>query len=274
LALEMNPSAYPPGILSAALGYWSDLASHEGRIAATRSLLAGLWEFACDSTPSRLRQRFGDADYDWEHRVNTTSGAVGWRDRLLGVFHSPYQPTEPALFHEMLDALRQYARLDFADFVFLDLGSGKGRTLLMASDYPFRHIVGVELIPSLQQVAQENLRRYKSESQRCFSLESICADATTFAFPSEQLVIYLFNPFPEAGLRRVIANLKQNLRTHPRAVYVLYHNPLLERVLAENHAFGKTVDKIVFEKILGTHQYSIFSVRATSQRPGLNGPSA
>ncbi len=77
---------------------------YEGSIAATRRLLGVLWEFARDSTPERLRPRFGDADYDWDHRVNTTSGAVGWRDRLLGMFHSAYQPTEPAAFHEMLDA--------------------------------------------------------------------------------------------------------------------------------------------------------------------------
>ncbi len=119
----------------------------KARLAATRQLLAALWEFVRDSTPERLRQRYGDADYDWEHRVNTTSAAVGWRDRLLGVFHSPYQPTESALFHEMLDALSQQSHSDFHDFVFIDLGSGKGRTLLMASDYPFRRIVGVELLP-------------------------------------------------------------------------------------------------------------------------------
>ena len=52
-------------------------------------LLRVLAEFVRDSTPERLRQRYGDADYDWDHRVNTTSAAVGWRDRLLGVFHSP-----------------------------------------------------------------------------------------------------------------------------------------------------------------------------------------
>ena len=101
--------------------------------------------------PRASRQRFGDADYDWDYRVNTTSGAVGWRDRLLGMFHSAYQPTEPVAFHEMLDAVQQapgpgQTTLNFRDFTFIDLGSGKGRTLLMASDYPFRRIVGVELL--------------------------------------------------------------------------------------------------------------------------------
>jgi SAM-dependent methyltransferase len=229
--------------------WWQNIAAREGRIAATRQLAAALWEFALDSTPERRRQRYGDADYDWEHRVNTTSAAVNWQDRLLGLFHSPYQPTEAGLFHEMLDALHRQTHLDFRDFVFVDVGSGKGRTLLMASDYPFRRIVGVELLPALHQAAQENLGRYRSELQKCFTLESICADATEFPLPTEALVLYLFNPLPEAGLRRMIANLEEGLRSHPRKVYVLYHNPLLGHVLEESGALTK---------IGGTHQYAIY----------------
>jgi SAM-dependent methyltransferase len=145
--------------------------------------------------------------------------------------------------------LRQQSHLDFHDFVFLDLGSGKGRTLLMASDYPFRRIVGVELLPALHQAAQENLSKYRSETQKCFALESICVDATEFPLPAGPTVLYLFNPFPEAGLRRVIANLEQSLRTHPRAVYLLYHNPLLGHVLTGS---------VTLKEISGTHQYSIY----------------
>ncbi len=222
-------------------------------MAATRQMLAVLWEFVRDSTPERRRQRYGDADYDWEHRVNTTSAAVSWRDRLLGLFHSPYQPTDAALFHEMLDALRRQSQLDFHDYVFVDLGSGKGRALLMASDYPFRRIVGVELLPGLHQATQENLSKYRSESQKCFALESVCADATEFAFPAEPTLLYLFNPFPEPGLRRVIAHLERSLREHPRTVYVLYHNPLLEHVLGESTAL---------KKVGGTHQYAIYQSKS------------
>jgi predicted RNA methylase len=166
-------------------------------------------------------------DYDWEHRVNTTSGTVEWRARLLGLFHSPYQPTEPSLFREMMANLP----IEFDQFTFVDLGSGKGRTLLMASEYPFRRIVGVELLPALHQIAQENLGKYRSGSQKCFALEAVCGEATDFPLPAEPLVLYLFNPLPESGLKRLRANLDRSLRAHPRVVYVLYHNPLLERVL-------------------------------------------
>ncbi len=152
----------------------------------------------------------------------------------------------------MLEALLEQNHADLRDFVFVDLGSGKGRTLLMASDYPFRRIVGVELLATLHQAAQENLRTYQSASQKCFALECVCTDATEFAFPHEPTVLYLFNPFPEAGLRRVIANLEQSLLVHPRAVYVLYHNPLLGHVLGES---------VALKKVGGTHQYAIYRSR-------------
>jgi len=242
----------PVSMSRSARRWWNNLAGREGRLAATRKLLVALWEFVRDSTPERRRQRYGDADYDWDHRVNTTSAALSWRDRLLGVFHSPYQPTEADLFREMIEALREQTHLDFRDFAFIDLGSGKGRTLLMASDYPFRRIIGVELLPALHQAARENLSKYRSASQKCFALEAICSDATEFSFPAEPIVLYLFNPFPESGLRRAIANLEQSLRDHPRAAYVLYHNPLLEPVLSESATFSK---------IGGTHQYAIYASR-------------
>jgi hypothetical protein len=107
----------------------------------------------------------------------------------------------------------------------------------------------VELLPGLHETAEQNVRKYKSDSQKCFALETICADATEFEFPANPTVLYLFNPFPEAGLKKMIANLEQSLRVHPRSVYVLYHNPLLEHVLSES---------ATLKKVAGTHQYSIY----------------
>ncbi len=132
-------------LVRSAWHWWNDAAARAGPSEATWQLLKILFEFVRDSTPERRRQRYGDAEYDWEYRVDTTSAGVSWRDRLLGFFHSPYQPTESVLFHEMIGAVWARAGFDFREFIFLDLGSGKGRTLLLASDYPCRRSVGVAL---------------------------------------------------------------------------------------------------------------------------------
>jgi SAM-dependent methyltransferase len=231
--------------------WWREGLARDGFKQTARNLANHLWEFLRESTPAQRRQRYGDADYDWDYRVDTTSATVSWRDRLLGEFHSSYQPTEPALFREMMETMSTL-EIDFQDFTFIDVGSGKGRVLLMAADYPFRRVLGVELLPALHRVAQANLRAYKSESQRCFALQTVVSDARVFTFPVEPIVLYLFNPLPEAALIEMMANLECSLEETPRTVYVLYHNPLLEHVLASCSGF---------QKIKGGHQYSIFRTR-------------
>ncbi len=252
MAAEPNPG---PRLAPTIHNWWKESSARDCFFPTLKRFMSTLWEFARESTPSRRRQRYGDVDYDWEFRVDTTSATVGWRDRLLGIFHSPYQPTEPALFHEMLASLVQAsplssAKIDFSRFTFIDIGSGKGRALLMAADYPFRRILGIELLPELHHVAKQNISKYKSDSQQCFAIECLLGDANEWALPPEPTVLYLFNPLPESGLVKMIGDLEQSLRQYPRPMFVLYHNPLLEHVLTRNG---------VFRRIVGTHQYSIFS---------------
>lgn len=231
--------------------WWREQASEHGSCRTASLLIRNLWAFVRDSTPEHRRRRYGDMEYDWEHRVNTTSGTVGGRARLLGLLHSSYQPTDPALFREMMASLP----IEFDQFTFVDLGSGKGRTLLMASEYPFRKIVGVEVIAELHHAAEENIRVYRSPTQRCRQIESVLADARKFELPEEPLVLYLFNPLPERAFSEVLQRLAKSLTGAPRPAWVVYHNPLLEGAL---DASG------FLEKAGGTPQYSVY--RTTGQR--------
>lgn len=240
-----------PSLVATIRDWWKENSARRGFLPTWKRFSSMIWEFARESTPAQRRQRYGDIDYDWDFRVDTTGATVGWRERLLGMFHSPYQPTEPALFREMLANLVQASpAINFREFTFIDLGSGKGRALLMAADYPFRRIMGIELLPQLHRVAKENIAKYKSDSQQCFAIECLLGDARQFDFPPEPTVLYLFNPLPESGLATVISNLEHSLQLHPRPVFVVYHNPLLEALLTRCAAF---------KRIVGTPQYLIFS---------------
>jgi SAM-dependent methyltransferase len=232
--------------------WWNENSREQGSSRTLREFALKLCEFVRESMPDRKRQRYGDVDFDWDHRVDTTAATVGWKDRLAGMFLSPYQPTEPSLFHEMMQSLG----IDFPCFTFIDLGSGKGRTLLMAAEYPFNRVIGVELLPLLHAVAQENISKGKSEAWKCTAVRSVCQDARQFEFPAEPIVLYLFNPLPPAGLREVLQHLEDSLRTHPRPVWVIYHNPLLEPVLAGCPAL---------RKISATHQYCVYANAPASE---------
>ncbi len=225
-----------PSLTRALAEWWGGRVRHHGFAATAKELVCEIWDFLLECTPERRRQRYGDVEYDWEHRVDTTSATVSLRDRLLGVFHSAYQPTEPEPFREMLNQLP----IPFRDFIFIDLGCGKGRTLLMASDYPFRRILGVELLPSLRRIAVQNAAKYSSDRQQCSHIEVVCSDARNFAFPGEPLVLYLFHPFPEPVLQQVLANLERSLDQQPRPAYLIYYNPVLEHVLSGRRNWRRT----------------------------------
>jgi hypothetical protein len=230
---------------SAIRRWWREQRQAASFFAAVRGLIALGFEFLRDSLPDRKRQRYGDVDYDWECRVDTTSANVGWRARLMGVLNSAYQPIEPELFREIMNLLA----IDFSQFTFVDIGSGKGRALLLASEYAFRRVLGIELLPELNLIAQENIGKFSGRNLRCGPIVAVCGEATEFVFPEGPLVILLNNPLPHAGLRKMISNLEGSLREEPRPMLVIYANPLLEQVI---------IDRPVFQKIAGTHQYAVF----------------
>jgi len=110
---------------------------------------------------------------------------------------------------------------DYSHYTFLDMGSGKGRMLFVAAEYPFRKVVGVEFAEDLQEQALDNIKRYKHSRRRCAEIESVLADAAEVGFPEGNLVVYLFNPFGPEVMGRMLANLERSLEGRPRHVIVL-----------------------------------------------------
>jgi SAM-dependent methyltransferase len=239
-------------LLAALAIWWRKESAQASTLTVLHRLLTLGWEFARDSLPERRRQRYGDIDYDWEHRVDTTSATVSWRTRLLGLLNSPYQPVSPEQFREMMAALALHlgAKSDFSQFTFIDIGCGKGRALLLATEYGFRRIIGIELLPELERIAHENVRAFKRRGENT-EIDLICGDATTFNFPAEPLVVFLFNPLPEPALRTFLQNLESSLRQNPRRLWMIYANPDFEK---EKLVAGSPL----LAKLGGTHQYSLF----------------
>jgi SAM-dependent methyltransferase len=234
-----------PTIFSAVKTWWQEQPEAARTGLRLRRLAEIGREFVRDSLPDRKRQRFGDAGYDWDYRVDTTSANVGWRARLIGLLNSSYQPIEAEIFREILTS----ASIDFSPYTFIDIGSGKGRALLLASEFSFRRIIGIELLPQLNQIAEQNIRKFSDDRGCALPIETLCGDATEFEFPREPLVIYFFHPLTEAGFRKTLSNLQSSLEQHPRPVQILYANPIFEMLLASTGEF---------KKVTGTHFYAIY----------------
>jgi SAM-dependent methyltransferase len=157
---------------------------------------------------SALRWRV-DRLFDLLHRVDTTGITrlqaldIAGDNVERGVF---YEPTPERYFSHALAALR----LDCTQFRFVDLGSGKGRVLLMAAKWPFAEVIGVEFSHELHEQAERKIEATRRRRHAgCGPVRSVCADAVDYRPPASDLVVYMFNPFDAVVMAQVLPNLQQ-----------------------------------------------------------------
>jgi SAM-dependent methyltransferase len=167
----------------------------------------------------RAGQRF-----DATHQVTTEAliflGELDPENVGPGIeFATHYEATPVADAERLLDASPLAA--ERASFV--DVGSGMGRVVLLASPRPFRQITGVEISPALHEIARDNWGRFPTTRVRCRDVRFVRADAASFAFPPGDLVVYLYNPFRAEVLEPVLDAL---LGPAERDVVLVYHTPL------------------------------------------------
>ncbi len=111
-------------------------------------------------------------------------------------------------------------------FTFVDLGCGKGRPLLVASEFPFCDIVGVELSLPLARAAQGNADLIAQRFSRRTQVRVVVGDAGRFALPAGNLVLFLYNPFGDEAVSRVAEAVSAAVVQERRTVYVVYYNPV------------------------------------------------
>lgn len=170
--------------------------------------------------------------HPFDSRYGVDTGGLIWGQELRSGEKGEYWATgyygiSPSFFEQALDRLG----LEWPKYTFLDVGCGKGRALMLALRYPFRRIVGVELSPELVRVANNNLGCFQAEWRKDVSATAFAGDATRFDLPGGPLLVYLYHPFAAPVMREFLKHLETSLGREPRAVYVMYVNPELDRLL-------------------------------------------
>jgi SAM-dependent methyltransferase len=138
--------------------------------------------------------------------------------RAHAVFYAGSQPSV------LREGLKQLPQLETCTFV--DLGCGKGRPLLVASEFPFRNIVGVELSPELAKVAERNAAIIAERFPARTPIRIAVGDASDFPIPSGDVVLFLYNPFDVKLIAKVVQRVEAALRTESRSIYIAYYNPV------------------------------------------------
>jgi SAM-dependent methyltransferase len=188
-----------------------------------------------------------DLWFDWKYRTDT----MRWIDRAAldtsseNKLHSTsYQATKARPFLKLLRELRLSK-----DAVFVDIGSGKGRALLLASQFGFRKVVGLEFSGALCEVARENVRIFSRKVPLGSVIEIHEIDATLYQFQAEDNVLFMYNPFKATVLAEVLRNVGLSLEKNPRKLWLIYNTPEHRKVVEESKLF-KTAS---FYEIGGNH---------------------
>lgn len=149
--------------------------------------------------------------FDVVHGIDTCTRIDLWKlnipspDWRAG---SRYQPVSVEAFDDAMAHLP----IDPSQYTFIDLGSGKGRVLILAFERGFRRVIGVEFSAELCTAAKNNL------AATGLTAEVVHQSATEFVFPNEPTVVFLYNPFGPSILTPVLNHLH-------RGTYVVYVNP-------------------------------------------------
>jgi SAM-dependent methyltransferase len=132
-----------------------------------------------------------------------------------------YFPTTIRHFHEFM---RHVSATAFSG-TFVDVGSGLGRVLILAAQYPFTRVVGVEISERLAREATANFDRCRP-NLICQDLEIWMGNGMDFPIPVESTVFYFYNPFHGPILSAVFSAIERSLQEHPREIWVVFNNPV------------------------------------------------
>jgi SAM-dependent methyltransferase len=103
----------------------------------------------------------------------------------------------------------------------VDLGCGKGKVLLVAAQSGFAQVRGVEFAHELCEIARANWERFRQRTQCPATVEIVEADVAQYAIRPDETVFFLFNPFDEIVLARVLEHVAASVAAHPRRVLIV-----------------------------------------------------
>jgi SAM-dependent methyltransferase len=207
-----------------------------------RNAFCRLWRRLLDvparGFPAGARKDSFDGQY------GTDTGGVVWltnlrsRNFTSGIRYEPCPPKRCRLAIEQAD-------IDPEEFCFVDVGCGKGRPLIIASQYGFRRLIGVEYSASLCRTAERNLALCGAQNA-----EIAAADAAEFDYPRANTFAFFFHPFQADVLDAVLERLRAATSGH-------------QLVIAYVGSGGSSVSRAWLESLCETPSLRLF--RKTTQ---------
>jgi hypothetical protein len=190
--------------------------------------------------------------FDQAHGVDT-SGLVPAKHLVTGHPNdehvTAYYGVAPSILRTLIDNWREtIPPYPIGRYTFIDIGAGKGRGLLVASEYHFRKVIGIELNPAMAAIARQNVAHWTrahsedSTAKRLAAIEVLEQDALEFDLPATPTLLFLFHPFEAPVLKQLLRRIETQFAARPKsspepALDLIYVNAECANVLDRNPAF-------------------------------------
>lgn len=139
-----------------------------------------------------------------------------------------YQPTKVIYLRKFLQQIKAIIP---AKPVLVDFGCGKGRVLLIASEYGFNELRGIEFSHELCEIAKINIDIFRSRNKTDAVFRIIESDVTKYSVQSDENVFFMFNPFSETVMEQALNNISTSLKEWPRKILIIYVNPIEDKFI-------------------------------------------
>lgn len=187
--------------------------------------------------------------FDEAHGVDT-SGLVPAGHLITGhpndEFVTAYYGVAPSILHTLIDQWREtIPPHPIHNYTFVDIGAGKGRAMLVASELPFHQVIGIELNPDMADIAQRNLDHWLAAhasdptAPRLAPIRIYEQDALTFDFPHNPTLVFLFHPFEAPVLKLLLRRIETQFAKRPGTLDILYVNAECRDLLDKHPAFTR-----------------------------------
>lgn len=167
--------------------------------------------------------------FDTENGVDT-GGRIGGSHLGVGhahdIYNVAYQAAPPSRFDA---AMAQWQKVSGAEglgsYGFFDIGCGKGRVVMLASEMGFREVGGVELDPQLAKLGQSNLESWAKTGKAVCPVRILEGDATEVPLPKLPCVFFLYNSFRAPVVQKMLERLEAHASAQAGEMWVIYLMP-------------------------------------------------
>lgn len=147
-----------------------------------------------------------------------------------------YKPTRARYFRKIME------KVDLPrDGVFVDVGCGKGRILLLAAEQGFNQVVGLEISPALCQIAERNVETFKEARPKTGSIKVVCTNILDYQMDGSETVFFLYSPFGCSVTEQFLEMIRQSLKDHPRDLCLIIDEFRFPELLADDDYFEQSL---------------------------------